>query len=91
MTEITLHVRVSGRVQGVWFRGWTQAEARALGLKGWVKNLPDGDVAACLSGPEPHVEKMIAALHRGPEAAIVRDVTWEPAPRFDGAGFGILR
>ena len=39
---IAVRVRVRGRVQGVWFRAWTKAEAEARGLSGWVRNEPDG-------------------------------------------------
>ena len=66
MREMTVTVRVEGRVQGVWFRAWTKEEAEALGLSGWVRNEPDGSVAAVLSGPEARVREMLAALHRGP-------------------------
>ena len=49
---ITVRVRISGRVQGVWYRGWTVDEARRLGLSGWVRNRRDGSVEAVFSGPE---------------------------------------
>ncbi|HRO12854.1 MAG TPA: acylphosphatase, partial [Amaricoccus sp.] len=49
--EIALRVRVTGRVQGVWYRGWTEDEATRRGLRGWVRNEPDGSVAAVLAGP----------------------------------------
>lgn len=69
-----VRVIISGRVQGVWFRGWTVDEARARGLTGWVRNRRDGTVEALLSGPEEAVDSMIAACHLGPAAAQVRAV-----------------
>ena len=70
-------VRVVGRVQGVWFRGWTVDEARALGLDGWVRNRRDGTVEMLLSGPEEAVAAMIARARRGPSAARVERVEVE--------------
>lgn len=68
---MTVRVVVSGRVQGVWFRAWTEQEARALGLDGWVRNRRDGTVEAVLSGDEAVVETMIKALWEGPPLAQV--------------------
>ena len=51
LTTPTLHFRVTGHVQHVWFRGWTQQTARALGLSGWVRNKPDGSVAGQAQAP----------------------------------------
>jgi len=59
----TLHFHVTGRVQGVWFRGWTQMTARALGLNGWVRNMPDGSVAGQAQAPDDSAEGR-AALER---------------------------
>ena len=52
-----VRVVISGRVQGVWYRGWTVDEARARGLDGWVRNRRDGSVEAVFQGP--------AAAHEG--------------------------
>lgn len=70
----TVHVLISGRVQGVWFRGWTEEKARALGLDGWVRNRRDGAVEAVFSGPEANVDAMLEACAEGPPAAQVADV-----------------
>ena len=64
--RIARQVRVTGRVQGVYFRGWTQSEARRLGLGGWVRNDYDGSVAALIAGPPEAVEEMLRLMHRGP-------------------------
>jgi acylphosphatase len=74
----TVHVIISGRVQGVWYRGWTCEQARALGLNGWVRNRRDGTVEAIFSGAPAAVAEMLAACRRGPPAARVIDVTVQP-------------
>jgi acylphosphatase len=72
---ITVRVRISGRVQGVWYRGWTVDQARRLGLSGWVRNRRDGSVEAVFSGPEQAVRAAIELCRQGPPAARVREVT----------------
>ena len=69
-----MRVRIEGRVQGVWFRAWTVGEARARGLRGWVRNRLDGSVEAVFAGPEGAVEEMIAACRRGSPASRVTAV-----------------
>jgi acylphosphatase len=64
-------VVVRGRVQGVWFRGSTEAEARAAGVAGWVRNRPDGSVEAVFEGPPEAVARLVAFCRRGPRAARV--------------------
>lgn len=64
-----LHAVVHGRVQGVFFRASTQKKARALGLTGWVRNLPDGTVEVLAVGPRPALEALLAWLHEGPPLA----------------------
>ena len=71
------HVRVTGLVQGVFFRAWTQGHARELGISGWVRNCPDGSVEAHLTGEEDAVERMIQRLRSGPSNARVEDVLVE--------------
>ena len=69
MVEISeAHVVVSGRVQGVWFRGNTQRAASAAGVHGWVRNLPDRRVEAALQGERTAVESVIDCV-----------VSWRPA------------
>lgn len=64
-------VRIFGRVQGVWYRGWTVAEATRHGLSGWVRNRRDGSVEALFVGPPARVDQMISACFSGPPAARV--------------------
>lgn len=70
-------VRIHGRVQGVWYRGWTVRKAKDLGLRGWVRNRSDGSVEAVFAGPAVSVDAMIEACHVGPPAARVDKVTAE--------------
>lgn len=92
MGHTALTVRVTGRVQGVWFRAWTRQQARALGLAGWVRNDPDGSVRALIVGPEAKVQQMLAALHEGPQPARVDRVETAPASPADAPrGFTIAR
>jgi len=91
MAERALAVRVSGRVQGVAYRAWTQAEARRLGVRGWVRNLSDGSVAALLIGPEEAVEAMVRAMRRGPADAEVADLALTEARDDGSADFRIRR
>ena len=69
-----VRVVISGRVQGVWFRGWTVDEATARGLSGWVRNCRDGTVEAVLEGVPEAVDAMVEACRTGPPAARVHHV-----------------
>lgn len=90
MDEIAYHVRVTGRVQGVAYRAWTEGQAGELGVRGWVRNRGDGSVEALVAGPEEAVEAMVTAMGEGPGAARVTDVWTEPAdPAAVPAGFAI--
>jgi acylphosphatase len=68
----TLHVRISGRVQGVGFRWFVREEARRLGLSGWVTNLSSGEVEVRASGEDNSVERLRRALEVGPTGAVVK-------------------
>lgn len=71
MTKIARHIRVAGRVQGVFFRAWTREQAERLDVFGWVRNRSDGSVEAHLEGPEHRVAELIELLRRGPSDARV--------------------
>lgn len=71
----TVHVRIEGRVQGVYYRAWTQQNARELGLDGWVRNRADGAVEAVFSGPPDAVDRMLRRCGDGPRDAAVSAVT----------------
>ena len=83
-------VRISGRVQGVFFRDSTREKAQELGLLGYVKNTPDGDVEAVFEGPKEGVEEMVRWCGQGPPQASVEnvDVDHEPA-QGDLTGFEV--
>ncbi len=83
-------VRITGRVQGVGFRAWTQMEARRLGLNGWVRNRPGGVVEAVIAGSEEAVSAMLDAFMSGPDSAVVDEVIWELADDEGPGGFRIL-
>ena len=82
-----VRVTISGRVQGVGFRYFTQREGERLGLVGWVKNLSNGDVEAEAEGDEAQVDAFVEAMRRGPPASRVLDcqIVEIPANRRDVA------
>ena len=86
---VAAEILVSGMVQGVGYRFFTQRAAEELGLSGWVRNLPDGRVRAEVEGPRPRVEEWLARLRVGPRLSSVTDVavTWKAA---SGAACGFL-
>ena len=88
---IAAEVIVSGDVQGVGYRAFTQLVAKELGLSGWVRNLYDGRVQVEVEGPRAKVEELLARLQRGPSLAEVTDVsvTWK-TPTGSVQGFTIL-
>jgi acylphosphatase len=92
MTAVRARLVVTGRVQGVWYRGSMQEEAGRLAVAGWVRNRPDGAVEAEVEGERDAVEALIAWAREGPPGARVRDVavTWLPA-RGERGGFAVRR
>ncbi|HBG91931.1 MAG: acylphosphatase [Nitrospirae bacterium GWF2_44_13] len=79
MANARAHLLISGRVQGVFYRSFTEDVAQLLGLKGWVKNRSDGNVEAVFEGKKEDIEKAIKSCYKGPPAAKVNniDVKWE--------------
>ena len=73
------HLRIVGIVQGVSYRASFDAQARALGLAGWVRNRRDGSVEAMVRGGQDALEQIIAWAHRGPPLARVEHVEVENA------------
>lgn len=89
---ITMRFRVSGRVQGVWFRASAREQALALGLRGHARNLPDGCVEVLAIGEAERVERLAQWLRHGPPLARVDAVEQQESaePATTGAGFEIL-
>ena len=75
-----VHVYISGRVQGVFFRAETQHAAVGFSLTGWVRNMADGRVEALFEGENESVDKMLEWCHIGPPAAKVKEVQTEEEP-----------
>lgn len=82
-----VRVRISGRVQDVWYRYWTTKEAKARGLRGWVRNCLDGTVEALFIGEAAAVAAMIEACRDGPPDARVTDIAEAPDADDGSAGF----
>lgn len=84
MSEATTAIRylVAGRVQGVYYRASTAAQAQRLALRGWARNLPDGRVEVVAAGPTTALAELAAWLWKGPPAARVASVQVE---QWDGA------
>lgn len=84
----TRRLIVHGKVQGVWYRGWTVETATGMGLSGWVRNRTDGTVEMILHGPPEAVERMQNACREGPPLALVTKVESRsvnpPSPPLDG-------
>jgi len=76
MEKTRAHIFISGRVQGVFFRAYTQKAARARNILGWVMNTRDGRVEAVLEGEKEQVKDMIKWCHQGSPMTRV-DVDWE--------------
>jgi acylphosphatase len=82
-------VVVDGVVQGVFFRAATQREAATLGVKGWVRNLPDGRVEAVFEGEQGAVDSAVAWSRTGPERAVVTSVEVTEEEPEGLSGFGV--
>ena len=79
MAKSRAHVLISGRVQGVFFRAYTQRAAQERGVKGWVMNTRDGRVEAVFEGEKENVEDMLRWCHQGSPMSEVSNVSvgWE--------------
>ena len=70
----TVHVMITGIVQGVGYRAFVERQATSLGLCGWVRNRKDGSVEAIFSGEAASVDAILTACRRGPRLAMVEEV-----------------
>lgn len=80
---------VTGRVQGVSFRAYAEQEAARLGVAGWVRNEPDGAVAAHVEGDSDAVEAFVRWCHDGPRLARVSAVEMQPAADTGATSFEV--
>jgi acylphosphatase len=87
MSEITRKLRIHGEVQGVFYRAWSAETARALGLRGWVRNRSDGTVEILAQGEEAAVQRLIERCRQGPPAARVTRIDVEETDETASAGF----
>jgi acylphosphatase len=85
----TVRVRIAGHVQGVFFRASCADLARELGIDGWVRNRPDGDIEAVFQGPDETVDRLLEWCRTGPPAARVDTVEVTEEPAFRGSGFRV--
>ena len=76
---LTLHLRISGRVQGVGYRYALRSTAQANAVTGWVRNRCDGTVEALLQGGPAGIDTVLAWARRGPPSARVTELTAEAA------------
>ncbi|MBI5787730.1 MAG: acylphosphatase [Candidatus Schekmanbacteria bacterium] len=92
MQNVRAHLKISGMVQGVFFRDSTRREAQALNVSGWVRNCPDGSVEVIAEGEKTAVDQLVDWCRSGPIYARVDHVLldWEEY-RGEGGGFLIRR
>ncbi len=83
----TVRVSITGLVQGVGYRAWTEQAAKARGLSGWVRNRRDGSVEAVIAGADDKVDEMLAYFWQGPSASRVERVDSEPTGHPMALGF----
>lgn len=84
-----IKVRISGQVQGVFFRVWAKEKADQLGVMGWIRNRLGGEVEGLFVGPEEAVDALVAVCREGPKGALIDDIKTEPAPGLTPANFQI--
>ena len=86
------HLKIAGRVQGVYYRASMVREAQQLRLRGWVKNCDDGSVESIAEGPCSAIDALNAWCRQGPPGARVDsvDIRWE-APQRGFSGFVVMR
>lgn len=81
---------IYGKVQGVFFRASARSQALQLGVLGYIKNLPDGNVEVVACGTNVALDELKVWLHKGPTSAEVTNVECEPIPEQHFSSFIIL-
>ena len=87
----TVHLVIKGKVQGVYYRASARDIAIELGIKGWIKNVPGGQVEVMASGNKEELEKFIGWCRRGPKHAEVSDVAVTRLKEQNFSDFSIKR
>lgn len=87
----TIHLIITGKVQGVSYRFAAKEMAISLSLTGWIKNTAEGHVEATVSGPEPALQQFIDWCRQGPRLASVSDVIIQRIPEISFDDFSIRR
>ncbi|QEC68764.1 acylphosphatase [Panacibacter ginsenosidivorans] len=87
----TVNLIVKGKVQGVFFRAEAKENADKLGVKGWIKNQPDGNVEIMAKGSQEAIDAFIAWCRKGSKRAAVTDVIVTPLHLEDFGSFDIIR
>ena len=87
----TVHLIIKGKVQGVYYRASARDVANELGVTGWIKNMPDGNVEALVSGNGERVMKFVEWCRKGPKNAEVIDVEINDSNERPSTGFRIIR
>lgn len=89
--KVCKHYHVSGRVQGVWYRGSARDQARELGLSGWIRNCADGTVESVACGTPQALDAFKSWLHEGPPSARVEKVEESDASETPDDGDFVIR
>ena len=87
----TVNLLIKGKVQGVFYRASARDKAMELGITGWVKNTPDGNVEIVASGDKESLEKFIEWCHKGPSRALVSGLTMKETDTNNFSDFQILK
>lgn len=87
----TVHLVISGKVQGVFFRETSRRLAEKLHIKGWIKNTPDGKVEALITGNEKDLDDFVDFCKKGPERAEVEEVKILKKQKMDFDKFEVIR
>ncbi|WP_018701197.1 acylphosphatase [Amorphus coralli] len=90
MSDRSVHVVISGMVQGVGYRAWVAQLADSYELSGWVRNRLTGEVEAVFSGPSEVVAEMIAECRKGPPGSEVTSVSVQDNKHSSGTPFEVL-
>jgi len=87
----TIHLIITGKVQGVSYRFAAKEMATNLSLTGWIRNTSEGHVEATVSGPDPALQQFIDWCRQGPRLAVVSDIIVQHVPEKSFADFSIRR